>query len=59
MHGNSSISVLSDGGSWTTLLIVGLGKMMTWTGISLIGIAVLAIMIWQNKFRKPKIKKNV
>ena len=29
LHGSSSISVLSDGGVWTTWVIVGLGKVMT------------------------------
>ena len=52
LQGNSSISVLSDGGTWTTLLVVGLGKLISWGGIGLIGIVVLGLMIWQNKFRK-------
>lgn len=50
MNGASSISVLSDGGAWTTLLIVGLGKMLSWGGISIAGIIVLSLMIWLNKF---------
>ncbi|MBN7273790.1 PTS galactitol transporter subunit IIC [Ligilactobacillus pobuzihii] len=57
LQGNSSISVLSDGGVWTTWLIVGLGKIMTWGGIGVIGLVTLGIMIWYNKFRKISTKK--
>lgn len=52
LQGASQITVLSDGGVWTTWLIIGLGKVMTWGGIGLIGVVTLAIMIWFNKFRK-------
>ena len=54
LQGASSITVLSDGGVWTTWLIIGLGKIMTWGGIGLIGVVTLAIMIWYNKFHKAK-----
>ncbi|AWV73144.1 PTS galactitol transporter subunit IIC [Latilactobacillus curvatus] len=57
MQGNSSISVLSDGGVWTTWVIVGLGKIMSWGGIGIIGIVTLAIMVWYNKFRSKKLVK--
>ncbi|QZQ48169.1 PTS galactitol transporter subunit IIC [Pediococcus acidilactici] len=50
LQGNSSISVLSDGGVWTTWLIVGLGKLISWGGIGLIGLVTLTLMIWLNKF---------
>lgn len=59
LQGNSSISVLSDGGVWTTWVIVGLGKIMTWGGIGLIGVITLAIMIWYNKFRNKNNKQTV
>ena len=45
---------MSDGGVWTTWLIVGLGKLMTWGRIGLIGIVTLGFMIWFNKFHKAK-----
>ncbi|MCS9984346.1 PTS galactitol transporter subunit IIC [Weissella paramesenteroides] len=52
MNGASSISVLSDGGAWTTLLIVGLGKLMSWSGMAIVFVIVLGLMIWLNKFKK-------
>ncbi|HIY92299.1 PTS galactitol transporter subunit IIC [Companilactobacillus sp. HBUAS56275] len=55
MKGATSISILSDGGTWTTLMIVGLGKLLTWTGIIGLGIIVLALMIWLNKFHDKKV----
>ncbi|CAM3080533.1 PTS galactitol transporter subunit IIC [Leuconostoc rapi] len=55
MNGASSISVLSDGGTWTTLLIVGLGKMLSWGGIAIVGVIVLGLMIWLNKFHAKRV----
>jgi PTS system galactitol-specific IIC component len=52
MNGATSISVLSDGGAWTTLLIVGMGKLMSWGGMAIVFAIVLGLMIWLNKFRK-------
>lgn len=57
MHGANSISILSDGGAWTTLMIVGLGKLMSWGGIIIIGLIALALMIWLNKFHDQKLTK--
>ncbi|MCT4403795.1 PTS galactitol transporter subunit IIC [Leuconostoc falkenbergense] len=54
MNGASSISVLSDGGAWTTLLIVGLGKMLSWAGIAIVGAIVLGLMIWLNKIHTKR-----
>lgn len=51
-NGATSISILSDGGAWTTLLIVGLGKMMSWGGMAIVFVIVLGLMIWLNKIRK-------
>lgn len=56
LNGANSVSVLSDGGTWTTFLIVGLGKLMTWSGILVLGVIVLALMIWLNKFKDKKEK---
>ena len=58
LQGNASISVLSDGGVWTTWVVVGLGKIMTWGGIGLIGVVTLALMIWYNKFHKKNQAKK-
>lgn len=58
LQGNTSISVLSDGGVWTTWVVVGLGKIMTWGGIGLIGVVTLALMIWYNKFHKKNQAKK-
>lgn len=52
MNGATSISVLSDGGAWTTLLIVGMGKLMSWGGMAIVFAIVLGLMIWLNKFKK-------
>ena len=52
MNGATSISVLLDGGAWTTLLIVGMGKLMSWTGMAIVFVVVLSLMIWLNKFKK-------
>ncbi|MFT8325058.1 PTS galactitol transporter subunit IIC [Oenococcus sicerae] len=59
MHGATSVSVLSDGGTWTTLMIVGLGKLMSWYGIIAVGAVALALMIWLNKFHDKKVTKIV
>lgn len=56
MNGASSISILSDGGTWTTLMIVGLGKIMTWPGIIGLGLIALGLMTWLNKFHDKKAK---
>lgn len=52
MEGNSRISILSDGGAWTTWMIVGLGKNFLWFGIIGLGIIAIGLMIWLNKFHK-------
>jgi len=54
MDGATSISVLIDGGAWTTLLIVGLGKLMSWSGMAIVFAIVLGLMIWLNKFKKTE-----
>lgn len=59
MKGATSISILSDGGTWTTFMIVGLGKLMTWGGIIGVGIIAFGLMIWLNKFHdKKKVNNN-
>ena len=54
MDGATSISVLIDGGAWTTLLIVGLGKLMSWSGMAIVFVIVLGLMIWLNRFKKTE-----
>lgn len=58
LAGVESISVLSDGGAWTTILFGGLAQAISWIGISIIGVVVLAGLIYQNKFRNKKESKT-
>lgn len=51
LGGSSSISVISDGGAWTTILFAGLGDIIGWIGIGLIFIVVLALLIYENKIK--------
>ncbi len=53
--GATSISVLSDGGVWTTLLFVGIGRLISWWGIGAVGVVVLGSLIYYNRLRKPKL----
>ncbi|MGX4670469.1 PTS galactitol transporter subunit IIC [Cerasibacillus sp. JNUCC 74] len=52
LGGNPSISVLSDGGAWTTILFGGLG--ITWLGIGFIFVVVLFALIYQSKIKGSK-----
>src|SRR5699024_196735 len=54
LKGNTSITVLSDGGIWTTLLFGCLGETISWIGIELVFIVVLSLLIYHNKFRKEE-----
>jgi len=54
LKGNTSITVLSDGGIWTTLLFGGLAETISWIGIGLVFIVVLSLLIYHNKFRKEE-----
>jgi galactitol PTS system EIIC component len=51
---NNSISALVDGAVWTTLLFVGLAKLLSWGGISLIGAVALIGLIYLNKIKAKK-----
>ncbi|WP_449366163.1 PTS galactitol transporter subunit IIC [Virgibacillus sediminis] len=51
MGGHASISALVDGAVWTTIVFTGLGKLLSWYGIGLIGISVLVGLIYINKFK--------
>ncbi|OCA87792.1 PTS galactitol transporter subunit IIC [Bacillus sp. FJAT-27225] len=53
MAGNTSISSLVDGAVWTTLVFVGLAKILSWGGITIIGVVALAGLFYLNKI-KPK-----
>lgn len=55
MAGNSSISALVDGAVWTTFLFVGLAKVMSWGGISIIGVIALGGLFYLNKIRAKRI----
>lgn len=54
LGGNSSISVLSDGGAWTTILFGGLAENLAWLGIGFVFIVVLCALIYQGKRQARK-----
>lgn len=54
LGGNTSITVLSDGGLWTTLLFSGLAEIIGWIGIGAVFIVVLALIIYHNKIKPRK-----
>lgn len=58
LGGASVISVISDGGAWTTLLFVGLSQLISWIGITIIGVVVLAGLFYQNKVRNKSVKQE-
>src|SRR5690606_22075749 len=47
LGGNTSITVLSDGGLWSTILFAGLGDVIGWIGIGLIFVIVLILLVFQ------------
>jgi len=57
--GASAISVLSDGGAFTTILFGGLSMVMSWIGIGVIAVIVLIGLIYYNRIRpKRKLESN-
>ncbi|MFL8938328.1 PTS galactitol transporter subunit IIC [Rossellomorea oryzaecorticis] len=50
---STSVSALVDGAVWTTYLFVGLAKVLSWTGITIIGAVAMGGLIYLNKI-KPK-----
>ncbi|ALS37925.1 PTS system galactitol-specific IIC component [Enterococcus rotai] len=48
-QGNSSITALAEGGLWTTWMYIGLTKILSWGGLTIIGVVVLTGMIYVNK----------
>lgn len=48
---STSISALVDGAVWTTLLFVGLGKLLSWVGITIIGVVSISGLIYLNKIK--------
>lgn len=54
LKGNTSITVLSDGGLWTTFLFSGVGDLLGWIGIGIVFIIALTLIIYQNKFKVNK-----
>lgn len=61
LQGNSMITAMAEGGLWTTLLYVGATKLLSWAGLILIGLVVLAGMIYVNRIlpSKNKVKNGV
>ncbi|MBX0316269.1 PTS transporter subunit IIC [Planococcus liqunii] len=53
MGENSSISSLIDGAVWTTFIFVWIPKILSWYGMSALGLLILFGLIYQNKI-KPK-----
>lgn len=49
LQGNSQITALAEGGLWTTYLYVGLTKLLSWSGLAIIGVLVLVGMVYVNK----------
>lgn len=55
LNGETSISVLSDGGAWTTLIFGGLAKSIAWVGVIVVALAILFGLVYINKI---KVKNN-
>ncbi|SDG83919.1 PTS system IIC component, Gat family [Planococcus glaciei] len=53
MGENTSISSLIDGAVWTTFLFVWIPKILSWYGMSALGLLILFGLIYQNKI-KPR-----
>lgn len=56
MGTNTSISSLIDGAVWTTFLFAGLGSLLSWYGIALIGVCALIGLIYINKIKNKGAK---
>lgn len=55
---NNSISALVDGAVWTTFLFVGLAKLLSWTGITMIGVFALGGLVYLNKIKNKAVGTN-
>ncbi len=51
---NNSISALVDGAVWTTYIFVGMAKVLSWTGITIIGVIALSGLVYLNKIKPRK-----
>lgn len=58
LKGASSISVLSDGGAWSTIIFGGMGKLLSWWGIGIVFVILLAGLYYINKFRVNKVSER-
>jgi PTS system galactitol-specific IIC component len=54
LAGNASITVLSDGGIWSTPLFAGLGDYLGWIGIGIVFVITLGLIIYEYKFKTDK-----
>ncbi|GAB4074096.1 PTS galactitol transporter subunit IIC [Barrientosiimonas marina] len=52
MEGYTRISSLVDGAVWTTGIFAGLGKLLNWYGIGLIGLFAFGGLLYVNKIKK-------
>lgn len=57
MQAGTSISVLTEGGLWTTLLFPGIGKLFAWVGMIVLGLIVLGLLFWQKN--RPSLVTNI
>ncbi len=53
MKGNSSISVLSDGGVWTNFIYIMTGEKFQWIGMTILFVIALLLLFWL-KMRNAK-----
>jgi galactitol PTS system EIIC component len=51
---STSISALVDGAVWTTFLFVGLAKLLSWTGITIIGAISIGGLVYLNKIKAKR-----
>lgn len=58
MGENTSISSLIDGAVWTTFLFVWIPKILSWYGMSALGLLILFGLIYQNKIKPRRDHSN-
>ena len=56
--GASAISVLSDGGAFTTILFGGFSMLFSWIGIGLVALIVLIGLIYYNRIRPKRLLES-
>lgn len=59
LAGNTSITALTEGGLWTTLMYIQSSEYLGWIGIGIIGAVCLAGLVYVNKIRPKKNQKMI